>query len=121
MHLNPTSPRHFSPQHACIPQQTLGEDWGIWVVEYWTRLRRSQYQVALEWTDHPEKGSSFSAQDGDESDFENQELVRAAKTSAGWQRAYRGRRAECVVGSLQQGKPFRHASLSFHFGAISPT
>lgn len=99
-------------------KQTLGEGCGTWVVEYWTQLRRSEHQVALEWAGQPENGSS-SAHDGGESAVDDQELGRAGKTSAGWERVYRGRRSECVTGSLAQGKTCRHGSISFRFGGLS--
>jgi len=96
------------------------------VVEYRRSLRHSEERlwgtknrIALDWaggqefTGGPgENGSSLSANDRNESGQANDEgdsrlgLVEGSR-DVGWERVYRGKRSECVVGSLAQGTHIR--------------
>ena len=99
-------------------QHLLGEDCGTWIVEYRALLESRGDQLwgtgtptALEWAGEPQatssagRGSSRSTQDSNESDGNDGHKRRDwGGADTGWERAYRGKRPECVVGSLAEGR-----------------
>lgn len=102
------------PSHV---QHLPGEDCGIWIVQYRAQLRPRRDQLwgsgtrtVLEWAGEPQatsslgNGSSTSTQDSNESDGgDGQKRRDRGVGDNGWERAYRGKRSECVVGSLVEG------------------
>lgn len=111
-HLTHVSPR--TPSHV---QYLLGEDCSTWIVEYRTQLRPrgdhlwgSGTRTALEWAGEPQAasvvgdGSTSSTQVGNESDGNSVQKRRDGRGGdTSWERAYRGKRSECVIGSLAEG------------------
>eukprot|EP00903_Cladosiphon_okamuranus_P007906 g7636.t2 len=103
-----------STPNGAAQKQLLGEDCSTWILEY-RPLRRfrgdqlwgSGTRTALEWAGEPQAatavvgaGSSSSTQAGNDSDGDG------GDGDIGWERAYRGKRSECVIGSLAEGIPY---------------